>query len=121
MVDKFGQLGLKFCFSPNSDTITGLVAGQHYQIFLMSESQYNKNSSVLWFTQSVFTDTILETEEIFSVHEIEFEAQIESGVGSKIEIEMQGLDFPWLRRSLYFLFRLEQFHNMTLKQFIQFS
>ncbi|XP_075254779.1 uncharacterized protein LOC142346155 [Convolutriloba macropyga] len=93
--------------SPNSDTITGLVAGQHYQIFLMSESQYNKNSSVLWFTQSVFTDTILETEEIFSVHEIEFEAQIESGVGSKIEIEMQGLDFPWLRRSLYFLFRLD--------------
>ena len=90
------------CLSPNDVTITNLIAGGEYNIHMLAESAFGRNSSQLSIVRSLYTDDVTLSNAI-TTHSLQTKVEFDSGVGSTVEMELLCLDLPlsWRERKAF--------------------
>ena len=90
------------CLSPNDVTITNLIAGGEYNIHMLAESAFGRNSSQLSIVRSLYTDDVTLSNAI-TTHSLQTNVEFDSGVGSTVEMELLCLDLPlsWRDRKAF--------------------
>ncbi|XP_075264193.1 uncharacterized protein LOC142356110 [Convolutriloba macropyga] len=99
--------------SPNDATITDVVAGKEYLTHLLAESAFGRNSTLLSFTRSLYTD-LVSVNNTLSTHALLTELEFESGVGSTVEMYIACSDFPlsWRRKKAFELQHVFDFNDL---------
>ena len=93
---------MNLCLSPNDVTITNLIAGGEYNIHMLAESAFGRNSSQLSIVRSLYTDDVTVSNAI-TTHSLQTNVEFDSGVGSTVEMDLRCLDLPlsWRDRKAF--------------------